>query len=425
MGLPIKVVIYFSTYFASDRLSSKVERIGDTLVASSLAAAIAAQCLAKRKHAKAINWCEIAIGLNHVDLFPQQLYIAVDEQMNNKVGEFSAYLRNSFCPRPFGHFETTPSGDVFACDPGWLSKPIGNLAQANWESIWRSDAAQDIRNSILDGSFRYCNPRYCNILVRRQLNGRASISEEQLRHYREQAPTSAVFSHDRSCNLSCPACRKEQFAVGKSDQARYVDLTKDALIPLMEICEDIKITGSGDPFSGIHFRNLLTNYCVNHKGPRKITIHTNGVLFDKNTWITMKLENNVKEVIVSVDATTEDTYRAIRRGGDYSRLMTNLEFLGSLRAEGRFDRLVLVCVVQRGNYREIPDFVRMAKRFNADCALFWQIKNWGTFTVEEFLNQTVAFPNHPEYPVLIEVLQDPIMHDPIVTLVDLPVSGRS
>jgi sulfatase maturation enzyme AslB (radical SAM superfamily) len=154
-------------------------------------------------------------------------------------------------------------------------------------------------------------------------------------------------------------------------------------------------------------------------------LHTNGVLFDKKAWESLKLENNVVSVIVSVDATKEDTYKAIRRGGDFSRLMTNLEFLGTLRAEGRFDRLALVCVVQRRNYREIPDFVRMAKRFNADQAVFWQIKNWGTFSIGEFLEQAVSFPSHPEYLDLIKILQDPVLHDPIVSLIDLPLSSYS
>jgi hypothetical protein len=159
----------------------------------------------------------------------------------------------------------------------WLSKPIGNLAEGTWKSIWRSDAAQDIRDSIIDGSFRYCSPRHWP-------PGRAEITDDQIRHHREQDPSFAVFSHDRSCNLRCPACRKEQIAVGKSEQTKYDTLGAEVLNPLMEICKEVKITGSGDPFGSIHFRNLLAKYCATHTGPRKITLHTNGVLFDKKAW---------------------------------------------------------------------------------------------------------------------------------------------
>ena len=135
----------------------------------------------------------------------------------------------------------------------------------------------------------------------------------------------------------------------------------------------------------------------------------------------MKLEENVQDIIISIDATEEDTYKIVRRGGDFARLMKNLEFIGKLRVGGRIDNLIFVCVVQKLNYREIPDFVRMAKKFHADKAEFWQIRNWGTYSIEEFLDHAVTYSNHPEYPALMDTLKDPIMNDPIVSWNDLPV----
>jgi sulfatase maturation enzyme AslB (radical SAM superfamily) len=341
--------------------------------------------------------------------------------MNGKVGELAAYLNASFCPVPFSHFETSPTGEVYLCCPGWLDKPVGILENSNRESLWRSDIAQDIRESILDGSFRYCSPRFCNVIAGRRLDVKAEMSDEQLARYKAQGPTSAVFCHDLSCNLSCPSCRNEQIAVGKSEQWKYEALTKNTLIPVMESCHEVKITGSGDPFGSIHFRNLIADYCANHTGPRKIHLHTNGVLLDEKTWTSLKLEENVQDIIISIDATKEDTYKIVRRGGDFARLMKNLEFIGKLRVEGRIDNLIFVCVVQKLNYREIPDFVSMAKKFHADKAEFWQIRNWGTYSIEEFLDHAVTYSNHPGYPALMDILKDPIMNDPIVSWNDLPV----
>ena len=402
-------------------LEAVLKSIVDTQAASSIAAALAAAFLANGKHTQARKLCEIAMGANPSNLFPQRLDINAEEQMNGKVGELEAYLKASFCPAPFSHFETSPNGEVHLCCPGWMDKPIGILENSNWESLWRSDIAQDIRESILDGSFRYCSPRFCNVIAGRRLDVKSQTGDEQLARYKAQGPTSAVFCHDLSCNLSCPSCRKVQIAVGKSEQWKYEALTKNTLIPVMESCHDVKITGSGDPFGSIHFRNLIADYCANHTGPRKLHLHTNGVLLDEKTWTSLKLEENVQDIIISIDATKEDTYKIVLRGGDFARLMKNLEFIGKLRVEGRIDNLIFVCVVQKLNYREIPDFVRMAKRFHADKAEFWQIRNWGTYSIEEFLDHAVAYSNHPEYPALMDILKDPIMNDPIVSWNDLPV----
>ncbi len=406
-------------------LVNALKAISDRQAGAAIAAALASAFLAQQKYAEAKTLCEIAMGFNQVDLFPQRLSATVEEETDGKADELSAYLKTSFCPVPFEHFETSPSGEVYACCPAWLPKPIGTLEDSNWEAIWRSNEAKEIRESILDGSFKYCSAKFCNLIAARTLRSRAEFTDEQLARYQEQGPTSAVFSHDLSCNLSCPSCRKEQIAVGKSEQSKFGELTQKTLIPVMESCEEVKITGSGDPFGSIHFRNLLADYCTTHAGPRKIHLHTNAVLFDEKTWNSLKLEGNVKDVIVSVDATKEETYNIVRRGGDFTRLMKNLEFLGKLRTEGRFNRLVLVCVVQKLNYREIPDFVRMAKRFHADKAEFWQLRNWGTYPIAEFLDHAVSYSSHPEYPALLEILRDPVLDDPIVSLNDLTASSQA
>jgi hypothetical protein len=63
-----------------------------------------------------------------------------------------------FCSKPFESFEITQingRGGVYLCCPSWLDTPIGNLRFQSVEEIWNGERAQDIRRSILDGSFDY------------------------------------------------------------------------------------------------------------------------------------------------------------------------------------------------------------------------------------------------------------------------------
>jgi hypothetical protein len=69
-----------------------------------------------------------------------------------------------FCAKPFTWFEVSrgaEEGETFLCCPAWLGKPVGNLLRESVEEVWNGAAAQEIRRSILDGSFEYCNGARC------------------------------------------------------------------------------------------------------------------------------------------------------------------------------------------------------------------------------------------------------------------------
>lgn len=65
-----------------------------------------------------------------------------------------------FCSKPFSWFEVSrgaEEGEVYLCCPSWLNAPVGNLNQQSVEEVWNGPVAQDVRRSILDGSFEYCD----------------------------------------------------------------------------------------------------------------------------------------------------------------------------------------------------------------------------------------------------------------------------
>ena len=68
------------------------------------------------------------------------------------------------CSRPFQWCEVHPDGSVFLCCPAWLKRPIGNLLQQPIEKIWNGAVAQEIRKSILNGSFHNCSKKRCPYL---------------------------------------------------------------------------------------------------------------------------------------------------------------------------------------------------------------------------------------------------------------------
>ena len=76
-------------------------------------------------------------------------------------------------------------------------------------------------------------------------------------------------------------------------------------------------------------------------------------------------------------------------------------------------------VVQLNNFREMPDFVRLGKRFGADAAYFGKLLDWGVFARPVYLFRSVHLPGHPQHEELLNLLADPVFDDDIVELGNL------
>ena len=88
--------------------------------------------------------------------------------------------------------------------------------------------------------------------------------------------------------------------------------------------------------------------------------------FTSILWI---LLNKNIAAIISLDAGTEESYNYTRRGGDWNKLMKNLEFISTLYKENKLKFVRLDCVVQNKNYKEIGTFINIAKKYNFHCYL--------------------------------------------------------
>jgi MoaA/NifB/PqqE/SkfB family radical SAM enzyme len=306
------------------------------------------------------------------------------------------------CTRPFEWLEIHPDGSVFLCCPAWLKRPIGNLLQQNIEAIWNGPVAREIRKSVLNGSFHNCSRKRCPHLANSSLPvcQIEQISDPELKSVINDKSVQLPFRprqlnlcFDRSCNLACPSCR------GNLQQAQGTELAqvkKIAAIIDAELLADarcVTLSGFGDPFGSPAYLQVLRK--LNRRAYpllEQVRIHTNGQLLTEQMWQSLPgLQPLVTDIEVSIDAATESTYHQNRPAGSFRKLLQNLDFL---KAAGI--RLKLSMVVQENNWREIPQLLELAKRFDA-CVYLSQLVNWGTFSHGEFLRRAVHLPNHPDH----------------------------
>jgi len=152
-----------------------------------------------------------------------------------------------------------------------------------------------------------------------------------------------------------------------------------------------------------------------------IYLHTNGQLWTPKIWdtIPVEIQNLVKGTEISIDAARAQTYIVNRRGGNFEKLLNNLEFISKLRREGPLNWVRISMVVQENNFIEMPEFVQLGKRFKFDSVFFSQLLNWGTFSEDEYIRRAIHLPSHPDHHKLLELLRNEVFQESIVHLGNL------
>lgn len=355
---------------------------------------------------------------------------SVDAETSDSVLTEQLPLKGRFCPKPFNQIDLEEGGVAYTCCSGWLPTPMGNLKQKSLMELWNGETMQRIRESIFDGSFRYCRHDRCPIIQNDSLPTNEEAGRDPLftriieekSTVLERPPTFINLVNDRSCNLYCPSCRRDR--INHTDGPVYEEtarLQMRLLEPYLSEPNDqhftLSITGSGDPFASRVYRELLYSLKGSDFPNMKIALQTNGVLLTPRNWERMKgVHDNITSIIISMDAATEDTYNITRKGGHWKTLMDNAARMGEIRARGECRDLRFDFVVQKANFREMNEFVGLSKTLGADRAYFSRLLDWGTWPKDMFMEQCVWEPGHPLKDKFTEVLRDPVFDDPFVDM---------
>ena len=317
------------------------------------------------------------------------------------------------CTTPF-YFTEVQDTKQFLCCPSWLKEDIDN--GNGIVSSFNSEKAQDIRESIIDGSYRYCEENECPYLSRLKSNRLpARFIPKTIRNVeilrQNKYPKTVNFTFDRSCNFVCPSCRLELINY-KGDQRVSVEKKLDEINDeISEFVEKLVVTGSADPFFSNSFRKFLMNLDPKKfKNLKGIHLHTNGSLWTPDMWEKMKvIHRYVESCEISIDASTKETYeKKTRIGGNWDILHQNLNFITQISTIKFY---IFSFVVQDTNYKEMYDFYKMIENYmkkRKDDAK-WEVRtnvivNWGTYTEEQFKNKDVSNIHHPDHGDFLEEL---------------------
>lgn len=337
-------------------------------------------------------------------------------------------LKNKFCERPFERIEFYQDGIVSFCCLDFLKdekKIIGNYNdKENLLEIWNSKTIQEVRQSILDGNFKYCKHN-CPHIINNDLPDKNDIKDDYFREIIDKnlvtinkGPKFINICIDSSCNLKCPSCRINHYKSSNFIQIKNEKLLKkikEQLILENRNTIHISLLGSGELFYSKSCREFLFSLDKKETPNLTLTIQSNGYFLNKTVWNKLeKIRNNICDFFISLDAACDNTYKKLRIGGNWNRVISNILFLDEQRKRFKYNfRIILGFVVQNDNFREIPNFIHLAKSLNIDAVYLSKIVHW-TGAYDSFQEKNIFDPGHKNYNDLLEVLNNSLMKDPIV-----------
>ena len=290
------------------------------------------------------------------------------------------------CPRPYDTILIDKQGSCYACEcQSWLPQSIGNLQiQTMAEILVTSKQRRHLQSSIEDGTYRYCNEHQCSYI---KSNAVLQARPDRIQHLR--------LAIDDSCNLRCPSCRKHMI-FHKDGSAynlgiRLADRINEWLYHYPHPIQ-VHIGSDGDPFASHVYRHFMEQ--TPERDNIKYSILTNALMLKEFSAKVPYVIRNLKELGVSIDGATKETYEKLRLGGRWEKINENLKHIAELKDRHGF-RFIMHYVVQKQNYHEMEDIVMLGEKYKADRVWFSRIQDWNTWG--NFSEHNIFDAQHPQH----------------------------
>lgn len=168
----------------------------------------------------------------------------------------------------------------------------------------------------------------------------------------------------------------------------FVDFKK--IVDQFPRLSQITLQGVGEPLMAPDFFKM-----VRYVKKRNINVRffTNGVLL--NVFAVEIIENNIDMVLVSLDAASGDTFRAVRGKDLFLKVLSGIEALVSAKRKrgGKSSGMAVSTIVLKDNYQELTDIVELiydmgVGEWRVGFPMFWggkeELRQRLSLTAQEF-----------------------------------------
>ena len=173
------------------------------------------------------------------------------------------------------------------------------------------------------------------------------------------------------CNLRCIMCHCKEKEI-YSRPAKYVtaEELKQQLQDIAPYVKHIMLSCGYEPLLSKHFTDIVKMIRENFSH-MEIGLVTNGMLLDSKARKAI-IENQVTNVLLSLDGVTKNTVEKIRVGCDFQKVVGNIMALRDLRKKFNrtFPLMYMDFVLMNSNVHEAPAFVEFCKELGMNLIDF-------------------------------------------------------
>ncbi|RPA66491.1 radical SAM protein [Cyclobacteriaceae bacterium YHN15] len=177
-------------------------------------------------------------------------------------------------------------------------------------------------------------------------------------------PTTLSIEPTTSCNLRCPECPSGLRSFTRPTGMLDEELFQKVILETGNYLTYLHLYFQGEPYLHPRFTDLVQT--ADKAGIFTSTSTNAHYLSKKNVDDT--IASGLKQLIVSMDGTTQDIYQDYRIGGKLSKVTSGLELLLNRRKalNRKFPRVVLQFLVTGKNEHQIPELKKWAKDIGID-----------------------------------------------------------
>ncbi len=306
-------------------------------------------------------------------------------------------------------------GAVEICS--WASMnyhPIGKLTENTMYDIWHGEDARKFRQSLIDGSYCYCEKEKCPWMANGTL-------EEHMKEYDDELeyPVDVSLSFQRACNYTCTCCAdNENIRAKTKDAEKNLSQISGEIEKFIDNVEILSANGRGELFASKHIMDMLHNWKPSKSVEKiKVILETNGSLFNESNWKKIEnLGNYDLKVAITVMSFEEKTYQFLSGTKlPVKNILDNLHFVKTLREKNIINDFEIGTVIQERNFREMPEFSkRCVEEFGVDRVRLRPYFPWGPADPIVKWVYDVRNPYHPYYVEYEEMLKADIFKHPKV-----------
>lgn len=327
--------------------------------------------------------------------------------------QFSAKnLQNLVCLSPFVGMCIDTDGGITLCGcQDWMPSKVGNLLINSLDEILSNAGSTNIRQSIINGTYDFCNENTCGVLKSDLLNVKENVGNDikplLLDSSRYIMPKEIWVSGDRTCNLSCPSCRTEIIKNSDAQTEHLEHLGQTLKSNLFCTPTDrpivLHVSTSGELFASPMLLSFVNTISTEDFPNVQLAIQSNGLLVPERWHRLESMQEKVKSITITTDAARPATYEKLRRGGRWDDLQHALLWISEKKKQnGMLFKIRMI--VQKDNFEEMLEFYNMGQELGVDLVEYGRIGNWGTFSNDEFDLIDAFNPKHSQYQQAQEAL---------------------